>query len=70
MAALGAVHQGQQVVEFAYTPAPRVERRFDGAVGPISDRLYARGEDICAEENRRSEYWRRRRARWGRFTGF
>jgi phage terminase large subunit-like protein len=68
MAALGAVHQGQQVVEFAYTPAPRVERRFDELSEP--SRLTANGRDLCDAEDRESEYWRRRRARWGRFAGF
>jgi hypothetical protein len=35
----GAVRQGQQVLEFAYTPAPRVQRRFDEL--PETSRLTA-----------------------------
>jgi hypothetical protein len=68
MAALGAVRQGQQIVEYSYTPAPRVERRFDEL--PETSRLTANGRDVCDTEDRKSEHWRRRRARWGHFAGF
>jgi phage terminase large subunit-like protein len=70
MSALAAVQQGQQPpkLECLVVPVRRWSARWQET--SVSDRLYARGEDVAAEEDLQDELKRLKRRRHDRWYGF